>query len=256
MAQRTDYWREFWQCVICDARNVRDDTVGLDHYEPAEVERELDSCVACGSTWRQRATVVAVLHGLASMSGPLPERPHDHSTSGLGVSDDSLVAAALSRAFNYVNTDLHRFPRLDLNDTSSVVEKFDFVTCSEVLEHVLPPVDDAIRNLSGLLSVGGFAVVSVPIFADQFHEHYPEIVSWQRDGESLVWFDREGTTRHDDAPRFHGGPGDTLELREWSDASFQESLIKAGFRSVEAAPVVPSLGVPRVPHMGVYVAWL
>ena len=256
MAQRTDYWREFWQCAICGATNTRDDTIGLDHYEPAKFERELDSCSACSATWRQRATVVAVLHGLASMSGPLPERSHDHSISGLGISDDLLVAATLSRAFNYVNTDLRRFPRLDLNDTSHIVDKFNFVTCSEVLEHVLPPVDEAIRNLSSLLCPGGFAVVSVPVNDNEFREHYPNIVSWQRDGDSILWIDREGTERRDTAPCFHGGTGDTLELRVWSDGSFQESLIRAGFRSVEAAPVVPSLGVPRVPRMGVYIARL
>ena len=256
MAQRTDYWREFWLCAVCGATNTRDDTVGLDHYEPSDLERELDPCLACRATWRQRATVVAVLHGLASMSGPISDRAHDHSTSGLGISDDSLVAAALARAFDYVNTDLHRFPRLDLKDTSTFVEKFDFVTCSEVLEHVLPPATDAIRNLAGLLSRGGFAVVSVPVFAEEFKEHYPGITSWRRDGEVVVWLDEHGTEHRDTEPRFHAGSGETLELREWSDTAFKKSLIEGGFATVETAPEVPTLGVPHVPNMGVYLARL
>jgi hypothetical protein len=45
MAQRTDYWREFWLCTICGATNTRDDTVGLDHYEPGQYEREARSHV-------------------------------------------------------------------------------------------------------------------------------------------------------------------------------------------------------------------
>lgn len=254
MAQRTDYWREFWLCAICGCTNVRDDTVGLDHYSPSATEREGDLCVECGSTWRQRATVVAVLHGLTSMSGPICTRPHDHSVRGLGISDDSLVAAALARSFNYVNTVLHGFPCLDLTETSDISEKFDFVTCSEVLEHVIPPVAKSIANLHGLLSNNGFAVVSVPVYADTFREHYPNLASWHGDSEGVTWTDWSGEIHEEPSPHFHGGDGDTLELREWSAATLRDALLREGFSSVEAAPILPTLGVPQVPYMGVYIA--
>lgn len=254
MAQRTDYWREFWSCALCAGLNTRDDTPGLDHYEPAQDEREGDPCQSCGATWRQRATVVAVLHGLSSLSGPLSSREHDHSVRGLGISDEVRTAAALARAFDYVNTDLYRFPTLNIVDSSALSERFDFVTCSEVLEHVLPPPERAIANIKELLVAGGFAVLTVPVGESDFKEHYPGIVSWEKVGRSVRWVDQSGRLSQDDAPVFHGGVGDTLELREWDDRSFREAVLTSGFASVEAAPVIPSLGVPAVPRMGVYIA--
>jgi SAM-dependent methyltransferase len=204
MAQRTDYWREFWLCTICGATNTRDDTVGLDHYEPGQNEREADPCQSCGATWRQRAVVVAVLHGLASLSGPLRSREHDHSVRGLGISDDVRTAAALAHAFCYVNTDLHRFPTLDIGISLALSERFDFVTCSEVLEHVLPPPERALANIKELLAEGGFAVLTVPIGENGFEEHYPDIVSWESVGSSVEWVDQSGHLFQDDAPVFHG----------------------------------------------------
>ncbi len=62
-------------------------------------------------------------------------------------------------------------------DNSAVIEseKFDFIVCTEVLEHTLQPFD-AVNEIKRLLKVGGLAFVSTPY---DFRIHGPLPDCWR-----------------------------------------------------------------------------
>lgn len=250
-----DYWREFWICCLCGGTNSYDFDANRAEWVPERNCREKCFCESCGCSWRDRAIGFGVLHGLKSASGPLNSRMRDTSVRGLGVSDSDSLSVALSAAFDYTNTHVDRFPELDIrNIPSSLPGQFDFVTCSDVLEHVLTPVEIAISGLNSLLSDGGFAVISVPVYPT-FKEHYPGLVQWREVGGRVDWIDEHGVQRTDEAPTFHGGTGHTLELRQWTEETFEVALLAGGFSRVEPLPSVPSIGVPYLPNMGCWLAY-
>ena len=74
-----------------------------------------------------------------------------------------MCARLLEYFFSYQNTFLHRPPHFDLMNIDKVsFAPFDFVLCSDVLEHVPPPVDKAMRNLRRLVKPGGALILTVP----------------------------------------------------------------------------------------------
>lgn len=255
MSLRKDYWREFWTCCLCGGTNTYD--LDADHPEwvPEQNCREKCFCGSCGCSWRDRAIGFGVLHGLKSASGPLRSRARDTSIRGLGVGDSDSLSVALSTAFDYVNTHVNRFPELDIRRIpSSLTGQFDFVTCSDVLEHVLAPVELAISGLNNLLSDQGFAVLSVPVYP-AFKEHYPGLVEWREVEGRIDWVDEHGAAQTDESPTFHGGTGRTLELRQWTAETFEAAVLEGGFSQVEPLPFVPSIGVPHLFNMGCWLAY-
>ena len=218
--------------------------------------RERCFCEACGCTWRDRAVLFGVLHGLESVGGPVRSRERDGSVRGLGISDSSSVSSALSSAFDYVNTDFRRFPRFDVHNVPDDMSgQYNFVTCSDVFEHILPPVDHGLSGVRQLLALRGFAVISVPVDYQSFVEHYPGIVEWTPALSGITWLDECGTKHTDPHPTFHGGSGATLEMRQWTAASFESELSTAGFSRIERLPALPTLGIPSIPDMGCWLAY-
>lgn len=175
--------------------------------------------------------------------------------SDLGVGGSDSVSVALSAAFDYVNTHVNRFPELDIRRIpSSLRGQFDFVTRSDVLEHVLAPVELAISGLNNLLSDQGFAVLSVPVYP-AFKEHYPGLVEWKEVDGRIDWVNEHGAAETDESPTFHGGTGRTLELRQWTAETLEAAVLEGGFSQVEPLPFVPSIGVPHLFNMGCWLAY-
>ena len=256
MAPPSDYWREFWICCLCGGTNTYDYAAERAEWVPAPNCRENCRCSQCGCTWRDRAIGLGVLHGLSSVSGPLSSRSRDDSIRGLGVGDSSALAASLARAFDYTNTHINSFPGLDISHVPEpLAGQFAFVTCSDVLEHVLPPVDSAVSGLASLLSRTGFAVISVPVNHPAFKEHYPGLVEWREVDGRILWVDDRSVERTDESPAFHGGTGHTLELRQWTEETIENALLESGFSRVEPLPAVSSIGVPRIRDMGCWLAY-
>jgi hypothetical protein len=256
MTPPSDYWREFWVCCLCGGTNTYDFAVDRPQWVPEPECREKCYCEHCGCTWRDRAIGFGVLHGLSSVSGPLSERTRDATVLGLGVGDSVALSASLAATFGYTNSHIDRFPELDIRAIPpTLAGQFRFVTCSDVLEHVLPPVEAGISGLLSLLSSTGFAVISVPVDYPAFKENYPGLVGWQGSEGGVTWTDEDGFERHDESPTFHGGSGDTLELRQWTAETMEDALLRNGFSRLERLPALPSIGVPRIPDMGCWLAY-
>ena len=158
----------------------------------------------------------------------------------LGVSDGNLTSTTLTRLYGdkYTNYHYHLEPRLDI--TAVPVDLYgtvDIISCSEVLEHVEPPIEKAFTGLFKLLRKNGKLILSVPhTDLNGMHvEHFPEmnnIKLSKRDGRRLL----SGQSIHGDyleftELNFHGGMGATLEFRIFSQKSLEEFLRAAGFRN-------------------------
>jgi GT2 family glycosyltransferase/SAM-dependent methyltransferase len=217
---------ETFRCNVCGAHNPVTD---------ATFAREEPSCETCGSTSRWRSVVHVLATELFGHSVTLPEFPDDPSLSGVGLTDWEGYAATLAAKLDYTNTFLHKEPRLDLCELDPRwVGRFDFVLCSEVLEHVPPPVEQALANLRALLKPDGIAVVTTPYGMDgQTTEHFPELHRWeivQRDGgRVLLNTTRDGDVQEHTDLTFHGGAGTTVEMRVFSEPALLAGLAAAGF---------------------------
>ena len=216
-------------CNICGTEN---------RWSDRPPGREGRSCRGCASNGRYRATIRALITSLAGRSEPLPALPPMPDRRGLGIGDWPGYADRLARIFAYTNTHLDREPRLDLTEAppAELREVHDFVIAGDVLEHVAPPVEASMANLRSLLRRGGFAVLTVPFSGWRAHvEHFPHLHEWAlEDGDNgpiLVNQRADGTVERFRSLCFHG-PGRSLEMRVFTQASFVDALRAAGFADV------------------------
>jgi len=237
-----------WECILCSALNSED----------KEYIREASCCISCGSTWRARAVTLATITGLGYEPKPMSTIKSDWSRVGLGISDDIDVASRLSNKFFYNNTYFDTFPNLDIRNVPDIAKaKFEFVICSDVLEHIDTDLELAVRGLKDLLNRNGFAVISVPISAEAGHpEFYPELKSFSIKDEVVSWVDKNNISHEDFNPEFHGGRGQNLAFRRFSDESIEELIMRNGFLAITKLSFCPSLGVPEIPFPGIYLAEL
>jgi SAM-dependent methyltransferase len=199
------------------------------------LDREIPSCLKCGSNVRFRWIVHALSTELFGRSVPLKEFPRDRNIRGISLSDWGPIAKILAKRFDYQNTFLHREPRLDvMNPRSGADASCDFIIASEVLEHVPPPVEMAFDNLRRLLKPGGFVVFSSPWESTgDTLEHFPELFDWEivkfRKDYVLLNRTRDGRLQSFENLVFHNGPGNTVEVRVFSKDGLLANCKAAGF---------------------------
>jgi hypothetical protein len=112
----------------------------------------------------------------------------------------------------------------------------------------------AIDGLYSVLRLGGFAVVTVPT-AQNHVEWYPHLREVVEQAEDFVeWEDLDGYSHKNFSPEYHGGTGDVLSFRVFSDYSIKKLLTDSGFREVEDLP--QSIFFPEGSKIisGVYIA--
>lgn len=233
-----------WTCIVCGEHHAG---------PPPDIRREGGFCPSCQSSLRNRATVLALLYGLAYEPQPIADLPEDWSRRGVGCSDHVATAGRLAGRMSYTNTYYHRYPRLDvLRPPEDLLGELEFVICSNVMEHVEPPHQRGYEGLYAVLRDGGFAVVSIPVF-DQPHsfEHYPGMARYELlDGPAVRWWDQDGVVHLDQDPEMHDGEGLVLAFRRFAPADEAAALERAGFHPVWEVPPCPELGVFPLPHPG------
>lgn len=215
-----------WQCNICgNAVQMR----------KAALHREIPSCPHCGSSVRLRAIVHLLASELFGRSMSLRDLPSNRALRGVGLSDWAGYADVLSRKFDYINTFYHQPPRLDIMAVDpAMAGTLDFLICTEVFEHVPPPVSRAFENARRLLKPTGVMIFSTPYgLQDETWEHFPELHQYElikRDGGAvLVNTTADGRRQEFRNLIFHGGPGATLEMRMASLNSLRREFAAAGF---------------------------
>lgn len=203
----------------------------------ARLTREESTC-RCGSTVRQRALIHVLSLELFGESLPLPDFPYRPDIVGLDMSGAATYAGGLATKLGFTNTFLHKAPQLDIaNLDSACIGRCDFVISSDVFEHVPPPISIAFVNVLRLLKPGGLFVLTVPYNKQGATiEHFPELHDYQieiRNGKRvLVNSTAEEHRQEFNNLVFHGGEGETLEMRVFSESGVVEELLSAGFTDV------------------------
>ena len=198
--------------------------------------------------------------GLGQPLAASPELGPDWSRRGVGLSDGPPLAPALASRLLYTNTYYQEYPQLDITRPPAIlIGQLEFIICSDVLEHVPPPLEPALEGLYACLRPGGIAVVTVPVGPGTTHEYYPglvefELAAGESGGHVLDWIDTAGARHTDTTPEIHGGGGLTLAFRLLAARDIEARLRTAGFASVSEPPPMPELGVPKIAYPGVFLA--
>jgi SAM-dependent methyltransferase len=154
------------------------------------------------------------------------------------MSDWDGFAGQLAQKLDYTKTYFDQEPRLDLKHlTPQQCGYYDFVLCSEVLEHVETPVQPAFEGLENLLKPGGVLLMTVPYQINTGTiEHFPNLHEYSvtRIGDSYVLLNRTKAGAYEifDKLTFHGGIGTTLEMRIFGESDLMRNLAEAGFEQV------------------------
>ena len=125
---------------------------------------------------------------------------------------------------------IYFFTPLDIQNTRLILRLIN------VFEHIdpFPSIQIAFNNLFRMLKCGGFIIFSVPFTYDEHKEHYPNLYNYKiemnKDGEYIlhnITIDNKIEIFNNLC--FHGGPGNTLEMRLFSKKSIISFLEKSGF---------------------------
>lgn len=220
-----------FQCNICGE---------LCTAELGSLARELTSCPNCSSSPRTRALIRALSASLFQQNFILSEFPNRKDLKGLGLTDAENYARQLKQKFDYVNTYLHKEPRVDIACADIAPERreaYDLIISSEVFEHVVPPVQAAFEHVHQMLKPGALFLVTVPygVRPDTL-EHFPELHRFtivERNGVyELHNITKSGVSQIFRNLVFHGGPGSTLEMRVFSERVLLHHLSSSGFDKI------------------------
>jgi hypothetical protein len=205
----------------------------------AALSREEVSCKSCGSTVRMRGMMYALSVALFGRALTLPDFPENKQLTGKGMSDWDGYAKPLSKKLGYVNTYYHKDPQLDITNIATRDEKsVDFLVSSDVFEHVSSPVSLAFENARKMLKPGGAFIFSVPYSLEgSTVEHFPNLHEFKietRGGKRiLINRTKDGTIEEFSDLVFHGGEGETIEMRVFSETDLLSDLKQAGFNDVQ-----------------------
>ncbi len=219
-----------FRCNICGADC---------EFPAAALTRESPSCRTCGSTVRMRAMIHAVSLALFGRPLALPDFPSDKTITGIGLSDWPGYAEPLSEKLGYRNSWYHIEPRLDITAIAPQdAGTLDFIVSTDVFEHVCTPVSRAFDGSMQLLKPEGALVFSVPyVPTGKTLEHFPDMhdftIEQREGGRVLVNTTVSGEHQEYSDLCFHGGEGDTLEMRVFSLPDLLADLADAGFHDVQ-----------------------
>jgi SAM-dependent methyltransferase len=225
-------------CNICGA---------LNHVETFATEPP--SC-ACGSNVRLRALMHLLSIELFGHSLMVTDFPKLKAIRGLGMTDKECYANRLATKFDYKNTYYDREPRLDFREPHpQLAGMYDFILSADVIEHIAPPIEQALGEVCRLLKPCGFFGITVYCNPnDQMREHFPDLYEYRivplGDSAVLINRRRNGDLEVREDLIFHGGSGATLEMREFGLTGLQAKLLAAGFRDVRfLTDNVPEYGI-------------
>ncbi len=212
--------------------------------------REGHLCGHCGASGRSQAIAHLVATEIFQRKIPLEKIKPRKDIKIIGLSDGRIYADILSKIANYTNSFFHQEPFLDITAPPAKWEnEFDGLISADVFEHVIGEPSAAFAGAFKIIKPGGCLILTVPFINEgPYIEHYPGITGYtseQRDGKWIAhiqYSDNRMVT--DYTPRFHGGPGKTLEVRLFNRARIEEELIRAGFVDIKFYDAnIPEFGV-------------
>ena len=168
----------------------------------------------------------------------------------LGMSDQECYARLLKEKFDYTNTYYDREPRLDFTESHpALYGTYDVILSADVIEHITPPITQALHEMCLLLKPHGFLALTIFCTAQgEIREHFPELHEYRVVplGQAMVLINRrrDGALEIRDDLVFHGCSGATLEMREFGIPALQSELSASGFRECEfLTDNLPEIGI-------------
>jgi len=193
-----------------------------------------------GFTSRDRAVIYCLMQKLGINTLPLNSFSNKNII-GIGMSDNHYLSRILSQSFSYINTFFHQSPYLDIYNTQHISQytDLDFIICSDVFEHIspYPGLHIAFQHLYRMLKKNtGVLIFSVPYNTTEHKEHFPSLYDYHIVAENTK-YTLHNTTYNGRKEQFtnlcfHDGPGETLEMRQFSQDSIIQYLEKAGFKNI------------------------
>lgn len=218
-------------CNICGTFNSCD---------VVKIDRDVPSCIECGSAVRMRAVVHLLSVSLFGESRIINDFSKTAGVVVMGLSDWEGYAKPLSGKLNYTNTFFHQEPFLDIiNPCEKDFEKYDFIIASDVFEHVPPPASSAFEGAYKLLKPNGVLILTVPFTNEEkTKENFPDlgeyqIINFQDREYILVNQNSEGEFNTYKDLVFHGGPGTTLEMRVFCRKDLTANIQDTGFQNIQ-----------------------
>ena len=208
-------------------------------FDLSEEEKTRDGGLRFGYNSRFRAICYLLSKMLFGKIHILEEMEPNKNIKGIGMSDSSWTYIC-SKKFNYTNTFYHTEPYLDINNLyhAKKYENLDFIISSDVFEHIdpFPGIQHAFNNMYKMLKEGGFIVFSVPYTYQKHIEHFPSLydynIIYKNNDYILKNKTIDGKEEEFRNLVFHGGPGNILEMRVFTNESVQMHLKNAGFKNI------------------------
>lgn len=160
-------------CNLCGAR------VNSVAFE--ELEREKGLCSECGANVRVRSIIQIVSTEMLGKPVEVTRWPELKTFTVIGVGDMDAVKRSFSEKLTYYDAHLDEgeLPFLKVTEAPAELRnRADVLVCSEVLQHVFPPVQDAFHWLFSLLRPGGLLVLTVPYGFEPTVEYFPNLREW------------------------------------------------------------------------------
>lgn len=200
--------------------------------------REGHLCGSCTASGRSQAIAFMVSKYVFGNETPLAKQDKRTDLKVIGLSDGQIYAQPLSKICDYTNSYYHQEPYLDItNPPDHYLNSFDALISADVFEHVFGDPCHPFRGANRILKPGGHLILTVP-FVNQggYQEHYPGMVGYESKQMNGQWVAEieyaNGYVEIDEKPKFHGGPGKTLEVRLFNRKRLREELEWAGFEDI------------------------
>lgn len=218
-----------YQCNVCAGIN--------EFVEVTTLDRETGQCRHCHAQVRLRAIVHLISKAMFGQSMPVKYWPENTGIKGIGISDWAGYQPFFEQKIDYINGQYHEEPRIDVRSPPEhLIGTADFVSCSDVFEHVDPPIELAFTGIHSLLKPGGWLIFSVPYSFEETVEHFPDLYEWNIQNEANDYVLRNRTRDgHEQEFRnliFHGGPGQVLEMRVFGYHDLIKLLQAVGFTDI------------------------
>jgi hypothetical protein len=201
----------------------------------AQLTREEPTCL-CGTSVRIGGVVHVLSLRLFSESIQISDFPDWPRITGIDMSGAPAYGGRLRRRLGDTNTFLPESPYLGIRNSPSIwLGSCDVVT---FFEHVVPLVWVAFRNTSRLLKPGGVPALTGPYAKECITTgRFPELSSFRietRKGRRILTDTKpDGIVREYDQLVSHGGGGQTLKMRVFSESGLLDEFRGAGFVDIK-----------------------
>ncbi len=221
-------------CNLCSARVS---SIPFD-----ELDREKGLCPQCGANVRVRSIVQLLSSEMLGKSLEIARWPTNRGFVCIGLGDSERAKQSLADKITYMET---RFdeggpdqPFLKIADVPDELRaRGDVVACSEVLQHVLPPVQAAFDGFFAMLKPGGLLIVTVPYGFESTVEYFPNLNDYaivRGNGKTTLRnTTTSGKTETFTDLRFYDNG--KLEMRMFGLGDLRQALRKAGFVEITIA---------------------